>query len=133
MIQDPEMSGEGTHPYSVLAPAGVTPTLSHGAMQDVSFDLMAAGLMTPQAQQAWNELRRPESRLLADLFLYDVDLAEETAEARHLLDSPDAGPRDTIPPAEPDAESLLPELTDTDADEGVAPPPSARSLIRFDR
>jgi hypothetical protein len=82
LIEDPAGGPTGAVPYAVLAAAGVTPWTGQGEMQDVSFELQARGLMSPQTQQAWNDLRSTRRRLLFDLFLYDVgDGPEEAGEA----------------------------------------------------
>lgn len=77
MIKDPHVPWpEGAFPYDVLAPAGVNPYTSHADMKDASFELMQAGLMTPQGQNAHRQLRRLDTRLLADLLFFPVDLRE---------------------------------------------------------
>jgi hypothetical protein len=66
-------AGQGrTPPYAALAPVGVTPWTTHAEMQDVSFELQGRGLMSPQTQQAWNDLRSTRRRLLIDLLMYDI-------------------------------------------------------------
>lgn len=87
MFKDPENVWRGPYPYDVLAAVGVTPATTHADMQDVSFELMIQGLMTPETQTAWHELRTLRTRLLADLVLWDVDLAAEAAGARRALDA----------------------------------------------
>jgi hypothetical protein len=82
LIEDPAGGPGGTAPYAVLAAAGVTPWTTQGEMQDVSFELHERGLMSPQTQQAWNDLRSTRRRLLFDLFLYDLgDGPQECGEA----------------------------------------------------
>ncbi|MEU6253668.1 hypothetical protein [Streptomyces sp. NPDC047043] len=88
LIEDPAGGPTGTSPYAALAPAGVTPWTTQAEMQDVSFELHERGLMSPQTQQAWNDLRSTRRRLLFDLFLYDIgdgpgadEVPEESGEA----------------------------------------------------
>ncbi|MFF4506565.1 hypothetical protein [Streptomyces sp. NPDC001401] len=96
MIKDPHVPWpDGQFPYDVLAPAGVTPYTSHADMKDATFELMQAGLMTPQAQNAHRQLRRLGTRLLADLLFFPVDLpasqlAELPGAKRELDDTADA-------------------------------------------
>jgi len=71
-IEDPAGGPGRTPPYTALTPVGVTPGTTHEEMQDVSFELQGRGLMSPQTQQAWNELRSTRRRLLIDLLLYDI-------------------------------------------------------------
>ncbi|MFG2498051.1 hypothetical protein ACGFSB_07495 [Streptomyces sp. NPDC048441] len=87
MIKDPSTSWDGgPFPYDALAEVGVTPWTSHAGLQDVSFELLARRLMTPVTQQAWDELRVVRRRMLAELLLYDVDLAT----APELTGTPDS-------------------------------------------
>ncbi|MCX4884381.1 MULTISPECIES: hypothetical protein [unclassified Streptomyces] len=81
LIEDPAGGPARTSPYAALAPVGVTPWTTHEEMQDVAFELLGRGLMSPQTQQAWNDLRSTRRRLLADLFLYDIGDAPGAEEA----------------------------------------------------
>lgn len=71
MIRDPGTGWDGPFPYDELA-AVATWRMSHADIQKVPFALMRRRLMTPRTQQAWETLRTPRSRMLVDLFLYDV-------------------------------------------------------------
>ncbi|MGW7073977.1 hypothetical protein ACWGH2_01085 [Streptomyces sp. NPDC054871] len=87
MIKDPSTSWDGgPYPYDALAEVGVTPGMSHADLQDVSFELLARRLMTPATQHAWDELRVVRRRMVAELLLYDVDLAAELPAAEAELD-----------------------------------------------
>ncbi|MFI8873360.1 hypothetical protein [Streptomyces sp. NPDC055243] len=87
MIKDPATGWDGgPFPYDALAEVGVTPGTSHADLQDVSFELLARRLMTPVTQQAWDELRVVRRRMVAELLLYDVDLATELPAAVAELD-----------------------------------------------
>ncbi|HEX3790981.1 MAG TPA: hypothetical protein VHW44_24165 [Pseudonocardiaceae bacterium] len=150
MIQDPLTVWNGPYPYDALAPAGVTPAYSHAQMAEVSFTLMTRRMMNPRTQKAWNELRDLQRRLLADFLLYDVDAAEEIADARAELAREFAAPTETpeavralAMPVEALTE-LTGELAEVVLDSappvsgqplfGVFPPPSLiDSLIEFDR
>jgi hypothetical protein len=79
MFKDPLLRWSGHHPYDVLANAGITPDSTLREILDVSFDLMAQGLMTAEARQAWDELRLVSRRLVVDFFLYPVDLPADAA------------------------------------------------------
>lgn len=85
LIEDPAGGPARTSPYAALAPVGVTPWTTHEEMQDVAFELLDRGLMSPQTQQAWNDLRSTRRRLLTDLFLYDIGdgPGAEEASAEH--------------------------------------------------
>ncbi|MGH3941984.1 MAG: hypothetical protein ACRDTG_25860 [Pseudonocardiaceae bacterium] len=82
MIKDPLIVWNGSFPYDVLEPVGVTPAMSHSDMLGVSYDLLTSGPVDPEMEQAWDELRMIRSRLLVDLVLYNVDPAVEIAAAR---------------------------------------------------
>ncbi|MDX2523352.1 hypothetical protein [Streptomyces europaeiscabiei] len=101
MIEDRSEVPGAPSPYEALATVGVTPWTTHAEMQDVSFELLARGLMNPHTQQAWNDLRDPRQRLLLDLFLYDID----DTEGAHGAGDAAAGAADGGPaaPAEPAA------------------------------
>lgn len=149
MIKDPFTVWNGAFPYDVLAPVGVTPALSHSALQEAAFDLMAQGLMNPETQRAWDELHRIPRRLMIDLLLYDVDPADDTDAAREEVEYELRHPGEPAEVAE--ALTLAPALVGELADELgeiVLHPPEdvacveldtlARSdlldqLIRFDR
>lgn len=81
MIKDPLTLWNKPFPYDVLAPLGVTPTMSHSDMLDISFDLLTSGPMDPEMGQAWDELRMMRRRLLVDLVLYNVEPAFEITAA----------------------------------------------------
>ncbi|WP_033322594.1 hypothetical protein [Streptomyces yerevanensis] len=118
MIEDPADGPGRTSPYTVLAAVGVTPRTTHAEMQDVSFELQARRLMSPQTQQAWNDLRDTRRRLLLDLLMYDVG----------------DGPDDEVPEAADGLDHDRPEAADRPA--GPPAPWAARlldDLIRFDR
>ena len=88
MLRDPLLHwSPGRFPYDELARAGITPDSTMREVLDASFDLMAQGAMTPEAREAWDELRRPARRLVVDFFLYPVDLPREIAQARQALDA----------------------------------------------
>lgn len=109
MIKDPSTSWDGgPFPYDALADVGVTPRTSHADVQDVSFELLARRLMTPVTQQAWDELRVVRRRMLAELLLYDVDLASDIPAAQAALDRALAAAE---PATGPPPESPLPEET----------------------
>jgi hypothetical protein len=149
VIKDPWLVWPGPFPYDVLAPAGVTPHMSHSRMQNVTYDLMEMG-MRPETHKAWDELRSVRRRLLVDLMLYPVDPAAETASAlAHLereLATPGEPPEvaealEFRPPPPADwAEELgelsLPEAPDVPSYaefDSVTPAALLDELIRFDR
>lgn len=113
MIKDPSTSWDGgPFPYDALADVGVTPRTSHADLQDVSFELLARRLMTPVTQQAWDELRVVRRRMLAELLLYDVDLASDIPAAQAALDRAlDRALAAAEPATGPPPESPLPEET----------------------
>lgn len=93
MIEDPADGAGRTSPYTVLAAVGVTPRTTHAEMQDVSFELQARRLMSPQTQQAWNDLRETRRRLLLDLLMYDVgDGSDDEVPEAEAADRPAAPP-----------------------------------------
>lgn len=53
--------------YKILASFGVTPNSPMKYVRDISFDLMEQpGGMTKTQRQAWDALRKVETRLVAD-------------------------------------------------------------------
>lgn len=150
MLKDPLTAWDGPYPYDVLALVEVTPHHSHAEILDLSYELMERGLMTPLARIAWEELRRVERRLLADLLLYDLDPQTEVAAASAAIDAELRRPGP--PQYAEEALELRPELLDELAGElrsveldppspiGVipefadpTPPGLLDDLIRFDR
>lgn len=125
---------EGPFPYDVLAVVGVTPLLPHAGVLDVSYELLAQGLMTPEVRKAWDELRLPQRRLLVDFLLYDVDLAPEIAAAQAAVDHelqqpgepPEAAAALELPP------SLLDDLAGDLRDVALEPPPRLEAMPEFD-
>jgi hypothetical protein len=123
VIHDPLTPWSGPFPYEALAAAGVTPATTQDQMREVPFELMAARMMTPDAQRACKELSVLRTRLLADLLLYDVDLPKAVAEARaeveEALRDPGEPPEVArwLAPGWPPADRLVEEL------DGVALPP----------
>ncbi len=81
VLKDPAIQWDGLFPYDVLAEVGITPDSSMEAIREASFDLMAQGKMTPEARQAWDELRLIPRRLFVDFFLYPIDLPAEIDQA----------------------------------------------------
>jgi hypothetical protein len=79
MIKDPGLSWDGEFPYDVLAEAGITPLATQDEVRRASFTLMKKRMMTPRVRVAWDELRDPERRMIADFLLYDLDVAAEIA------------------------------------------------------
>jgi hypothetical protein len=149
VIKDPWTVWSGPFPYDVLAPAGVTPHMTHRRMQEVPFDLLAQG-MPPGTQKAWDELRSVRRRLLVDLVLYPVDPAAETASALAHVERELATPGEPPevaealefrpPPPQDWAEELgeleLPAPQDVPSYaefDSVTPPGLLDELIRFDR
>ncbi|MEV0091409.1 hypothetical protein [Streptomyces sp. NPDC050738] len=151
MIKDPGTAWNGPFPYDVLAAVGVTPeTTQRDLQKDISFELMLQGLMTPEAQTAWHELRTPDSRLLMDVLMYDVDpaasIAAELAETEAALEDPgvpeEAAQCLALPPLrelsglveELDGVALaVPDPPDLPACADPLPPELPHELIRFDR
>jgi hypothetical protein len=134
MLKDPTTAWDGPFPYDVLAVVGVTPQLPHAGVLDVSFELLAQGLMTPETRKAWEELRLPQRRLLVDFFLYDVELAPEIAAAQAAVD--DELRRPGAPPEAAAALELPPSLLDDLAGElrevALEPPPPLEPMPEFD-
>jgi hypothetical protein len=87
MLKDPLTRWHGPFPYDVLERVGITPAASLRQVLDASFALMEQGGMTPEARQAWDELRLVPRRLLVDFFLYSLDPAAEIARARRALEA----------------------------------------------
>ncbi|WP_344530381.1 hypothetical protein [Streptomyces albiaxialis] len=145
MIHDPSTAWDGPFPYEVLAPAGADPDTPHAEMQDLSFELMARGLMTPRTQRAWHELRTTRRRLLADVLLYAqeagpeaVAAAREAAEAEEAAEDaePDVPPEaeEWLRPPWAPAERLADELDGVPLPPFPGPPPEPLdALVRFDR
>jgi len=141
MFKDPATRWDGTFPYDALAPAGITPGSSAKEILDASYELMARCLMTPVVRRAWDELRAPDRRLVADFFMYEVDLPSEVAAAaerieRDLLDGPCTSAELSVSAliaaelgsvCDDVIEMLLPPL---DLDE---PPPPGPEIVEFDR
>jgi hypothetical protein len=92
MLKDPFMAWAGPFPYDLLKQVGVTPQLPHEEMLDVSFELATQGLLSPEANQAWEELRRIERRLFVDFMMYELDPATEIAAARETVEQALAQP-----------------------------------------
>ncbi|GAA3793668.1 hypothetical protein [Streptomyces chiangmaiensis] len=133
MIKDPNVPWpDGSFPYDVLAPAGVNPHTSHADMKDASFELMQAGLMSPEGQNAHRQLRSLDTRLLADLLFFPVDLREALREALRQTE------RELAEPGEPAqvARSLAvtEELVGPLEDEldGVPLPPPENPQVEWD-
>jgi hypothetical protein len=147
VIEDPSTTWPGQFPYRALAAVGITPASTHAEVEEATFTLMTEGLMNPATQQAWRLLRDVPGRLLADLLLYDVDLAplqdDVAAELANPGEPPEVTEALTTIPAD-----VLACLADELADLRVEPPdppvvpaglcafptPSfVDGLIRFDR
>jgi hypothetical protein len=149
MIQDPRLCWDGEFPYEALAAAGITPHSTQDEVRRANFDLMRKRALTPQARQAWDELRDPERRMIADFLLYDLDADAEIAAsaeaARRALEAL-GDPHSDGPPVraltatsdmweDPDTSRLLPaaagsSIWDLGAFVAAALPDS---LITFDR
>jgi hypothetical protein len=141
MFKDPATRWDGTFPYDALAAVGITPESSAKEILDASYELMARGLMTPAVRRAWDELRAPDRRLVADFFMYEVDLPSEITAAaerieRELLGGPCTSAELSVPAliaaelasvCDDVIELLLPPL---DLDE---PPPPGPEIVEFDR
>jgi hypothetical protein len=110
MIQDPLTAWDGPYPYDVLASVGVTPSLTHAEILDVSYALLEQRLMTAPARRAWEELRQVPRRLLADFLLYDLEPEAEIAGARTSIGEELRTPGP--PPQAAEALELRPELLD---------------------
>jgi hypothetical protein len=150
MVKDPLLRWDGPFPYDALAPVGVTPVTSQAEVRNASFELLAQGLMSPETNRAWEELRLVQRRVFVDFLLYDVDLDAEVAAAQL---APAAQPEAYAEPLEvAEALAIPPDLADGLADElrPVDLPPLPRrepmpefeelismqfvdALIRFDR
>jgi len=119
MIKDPGLTWDGEFPYDALAAAGITPLATQDEVRRASFMLIKKRMMTPQARVAWDELRVPERRMIADFLMYDLyagaEIAAAAETARRDLGGPDADTRPVRALSvtadlweEPDPESLLP-------------------------
>jgi hypothetical protein len=69
MLKDPLTKWEDGFPYDLLARVGITPGSTMREIREASFALMLQGGMTPEIRKAWDALRRPEQRLVADFFM----------------------------------------------------------------
>src|SRR2546423_871371 len=81
MLKDPFTAWDGPFPYDLLKPVGATPELPHAEMLEIPFELLSQGLMSPEANHAWEELRLIERRLFVDLMMYELDPATGIAAA----------------------------------------------------
>lgn len=95
MIKDPRLCWDEEFPYDTLAVAGITPHSTQDEVRRANFDLMRKRALTPQARQAWDELRDQERRMIADFLLYDLDVDAEIAA------SAEAARRDLEAPGDP--------------------------------
>jgi hypothetical protein len=81
LVRDSFLPWEGPFPYEHLdrrlrevGHRGLDPSASAEQIRDdVLFELMSAGEVTGADQQAWNELRLLDRRLLLDFFHYRLD------------------------------------------------------------
>src|SRR2546429_8383519 len=105
MLKDPFTAWDGPFPYDLLKPVGATPELPHAEMLEIPFELLSQGLMSPEANHAWEELRLIERRLFVDLMMYELDPATEIAAARA------AGGRGPADPGAPPAGDQGPAVT----------------------
>ncbi len=125
MIVDPLTVWNGQFPYDALEPAGITPASSREDVEQASFTLMTARMMTPATQKAWQELRDMRQRLVVDFLLYDVDPAAEFGQARAAIQRQLAGHGE--PPGLDGAFTvpvdLLHGLADELTEAGLDPPP----------
>jgi hypothetical protein len=150
MLRDPCSSWPGPFPYDVLAPVGVTPALPHAELLDVPLELLSQGLMTPDRERAWDELRRLDRRLFVDFLLYELDPATDFPAARAAVDHelqhpgepPEVGAALSVPAdlvAGLAAEVRLPPLAAAPEPDAVPELPTMpprhllHRLIRFDR
>ncbi|MCP3961114.1 MAG: hypothetical protein GY719_24985 [bacterium] len=79
LVLDPCLAWGEEHPYrrlnarlETLGKTRVTPSSTMAEIHDCYYDLMAPGSRQDGDRQAWDELRKVGSRLLADFFLYEV-------------------------------------------------------------
>lgn len=79
LILDASHPWDGENPYrrlgarlEALGRASVTPDSTTAEICDCYYDLMAPGAHQAGDRQAWDELRKVGSRLLADFFLYEI-------------------------------------------------------------
>src|SRR5207248_447416 len=119
MLKDPFTAWDGPFPYDLLKPVGATPELPHAEMLEIPFELLSQGLMSPEANHAWEELRLIERRLFVDLMMYELDPATEIAAARAAVERELADPGE--PPEVDQALRIPPDLVEGLAAE-VRPP-----------
>jgi tetratricopeptide (TPR) repeat protein len=72
LIADPNSCNEDDFPYKALKLAGITPNSSFQQTRDAAYVLMEKGVMTPEARQAWDEVRSVGARLEVDACLFRV-------------------------------------------------------------
>ena len=77
MQQDPEITWEGTSPYDVLAPSGIMPQSDMKEILKANRYFVKTGTSNKEVVAAWRKLRRIESRLFYDFFLYQMETGEE--------------------------------------------------------
>lgn len=133
MLKDPLTQWNGSFPYDVLAGIGITPASTMREILDTSFDLMAAGQMTPEVRRAWDELRIADRRMVVDFFLYQIDLAVELTREREALRNALKqwwGLADPIASLAPDPNEL--EAIARDVREIIVEPPDLTPLPEFD-
>ena len=65
----PHSWGYDGYPYEVLEGSGIAPHSSHDEVLEASFQLQGAG-WSAELRRALDEVRRPETRLVVDFFLY---------------------------------------------------------------
>ena len=73
MQKDPEMTWDGAYPYDVLAPVGITPQSSMQDILKANRYFVRRGDLSKEVADAGRRLRRIESRLFYDFFLYQME------------------------------------------------------------
>ena len=82
LVMDPFLPWMGAFPYEHLnrrlqqvGHGGIGPGSSAEEVRESLYDLMAAGDIASQDQQAWNELVHLDQRLVLDFLFYQLDAA----------------------------------------------------------
>jgi len=95
LIKDPHLSWPSEFPYERLSESlrqighpGIDPNSSAKQINDALFDLMAAGKPSTEDRLAWDELRYLDRRLLADFFMYSLDIADDDLLSQSLSEQP---------------------------------------------
>lgn len=86
LLEDPLFPWQGANPYEQLSErlkkvnhSGVTPSSTAKEINEVLFDLMAAGFVTAEDRLVWDELRHSGQRLLIDFFMYPLPAGDDSA------------------------------------------------------